>query len=541
MGARASFIEGYAGRLSAAPGERIPFHISTTAAHYRMEIARLGRAREVVWEQEGLPGARHPVPSSASTRGCAWPVALEVEVPQAWRSGCYSVVLQGDEAGECSSEMSFVVRSAHPGRDTSILMQLTTNTYNAYNTYGGANLYRGPEGPARRVSFERPEARLPGLDGVYFFDLPDEVEEELDRGLISEQLQAIFQQRAEECRISSIELTLHGEIFTHKAGREWEIVDPFGAGPLSYQIKKQNGRIQVYNATSAGENGWRNWEYPFVAWAEGQGYRMDFAVNADLEFRPEILASYKLVLSVGHDEYWSAPMRDHLEAFIGAGGNVAFFSGNAVYWQVRFEDEGRSMVCWKNHEQDPLYRTGDHRLLSTLWCHRLIGRPENQLTGVSFAYGGYSRFFDQFRDAPGGYTVHRPEHWIFAGTGLQEGDLLGVRDKIVSYECDGCDLEWHAGRPVPTCRDGTPESFQVLATAPAALTSFDQSLEMMNAALYEEGAAKEHPQPGAAVLGLYERGGTVVTCGCTHWASGLRGNDPTVEQITRNILARLSV
>ena len=68
--------------------------------------------------------------------------------------------------------------------------------------------------------------------------------------------------------------------------------------------------------------------------------------------------------------------------------------------------------------------------------------------------------------------MHRPDHWILAGTGLKQGDLLGTRDKIVTYECDGCDLEWRDGLPVPTCRDGTPETFEILATAPAGLTSF---------------------------------------------------------------------
>ncbi len=540
MSAPVSFIEGYAGRLSVEPGERIPFHISTSAARYAVEIARLGTEREVVWSREGLQGARHPVPENASTHGCGWPVALEVEVPQGWRSGCYSVVLQGADSAACRSELSFVVRHAHPGREASILMQLTTNTYNAYNTYGGSNLYRGPDGPARRVSFDRPEARMPGMDGIFFFDLPEELHDELDGGVISERFQEVFQQQVEEHGIPGVDLTLHGEIFKRTA-QEWEIVDPFGAGPMGYQVVKRDGRIQVFNGTSAAENGWRNWEHPFVAWAERQGYRIDFAVNSDLEFRPRILEPYKLVLSVGHDEYWSAPMRDNLEAFIAAGGNVAFFSGNAVYWQVRSADEGRTLVCWKDYKLDPLYQSGDHRLLSTLWCHRLIGRPENQLTGVSFAYAGYTRFFDQFRDALGGYTVHRPDHWILAGTGLKRGDLLGTRDKIVTYECDGCDLEWRDGLPVPTCRDGTPETFEILATAPAGLTSFDQSLEMMSEALYEEGSGKQHPQPGTAVLGLYNRGGTVFTAGSTHWACGLRGNDPVVEQITRNILDRLSV
>ena len=69
-------------------------------------------------------------------------------------------------------------------------------------------------------------------------------------------------------------------------------------------------------------------------WAEENGYKIDYAVNSDLEFNPELLDYYRLVLSVGHDEYWSTPMRDNLEAFIADGGNVAFFSGNTCCWQV---------------------------------------------------------------------------------------------------------------------------------------------------------------------------------------------------------------
>jgi hypothetical protein len=41
-------------------------------------------------------------------------------------------------------------------------------------------------------------------------------------------------------------------------------------------------------------------------------------------------------------------------------------------------------------------------------------------------------------------------------------------------------------------------------------------------------------------LGVYTRGGTVFTCGSTDWSHGLTGKDPIVEQVTRNVLNRLS-
>ena len=71
-----------------------------------------------------------------------------------------------------------------------------------------------------------------------------------------------------------------------------------------------------------------------MQWAERAGYQVDVAVNADLEQRPEIVDGYPLVVSVGHDEYWSWGMRDTAEAYIAGGGNVAFLSGNSVCWQV---------------------------------------------------------------------------------------------------------------------------------------------------------------------------------------------------------------
>jgi hypothetical protein len=454
----AAFVEAYTDRLSYQPGDRVRLHVSTSASRYSVEVARIGVKREVVFTKDGLAGASQPVPNDASSHGCGWPTALKVPVDRAWPSGYYQVILRtGEEGGRTArGEAFFVVRAAEPGRDAKILLQLCTNTYNAYNRWGGSSLYGGPKGMVRRVSFQRP----------YMGFVPT------DR-------------------------------FTRRF------------------------------------SGWHNWEQPFGAWAEAAGYRIDYAVNSDLEFRPEMLKGYRLVLSVGHDEYWSAPMRDHLEAFVGKGGNVAFFSGNTCFWQVRSEDDGRALVSWKmDFDKDPVYTSDDRRQLTGMWSNYLVERPENSLTGVSFCYGGYHHFFEIGGD--GGYTIHRPNHWLFAGTGLKRGDRLGQKDKVVGYECDGCRFTLADGLPVPTGTDGTPEGFQILATAPAGLSvKHDDSLLWVSEALYGKGTKKRIEQPGSAVLGCYTRGGTVFTTGCTEWSRGLQGRDPVIERITRNILDRL--
>ncbi len=451
--ARSLYVEGYTDQLSYQPGDKIEFHVSTTAPTWSMEISRLGAASEKVLDKNELPGAAHPVPANASSHGCRWPVAHSLKVPESWRSGYYEAVLRvadrgGDFTGRnrrtAESRLFFVIRSSQPGRDSKILLQLTTNTYNAYNNWGGHSLYAfhaRNKLQGTRVSFERP------LEGFF-----------------------------------------------------------------------------------------RNWELPFVAWAERNGYKLDYAVNSDLEFRPELLKHYKLVLSVGHDEYWSSPMRDHLEAYIKDGGNVAFFSGNTCCWQVRSEEQGRALVSYKQaFVLDPLFPAKDHRLLASLWSHHLVARPENQLVGVGFLYGGYHRSHGQFMDGSGALTVHRPDHWVFAGSGLKADDAFGGQNTIVGYECDGCELQWKDGLPFATHRDGTPESFVVLGTCPARWHP-DDALWYDRFPRDKSGA----PIEGAAVMGVYTRGGTVFCAGTTDWAHGLKGDDPVTETITRNLLDRLS-
>ncbi len=441
-------LAGYTGKVSYAPGEEITLHVSTNLPTFAAEITRHGLKPEKVWEQQDVAGKEYPVPEDSSSMGCRWPQALTLKIPAGWRSGYYQVRLHGVRPAATPAEAPtpaeascfFVLRAAEPGRTSRILLQLSTNTYNAYNNWGGFSLYAyngrgGNQG--HQVSFQRPPASQ-----------------------------------------------------------------------------------------------FSNWEQPFVEWAERSGFTFEYAANSDLEFHPEILQHYRLVLSVGHDEYWSAPMRDHLEKFIGGGGNVAFFSGNTCCWQVRSSPDGQTLTCWKqNFPSDPVYgaRAG-YASLSSLWSHHLVQRPENQLTGVGFLWGGYHKSHGQLMDGSGAFTVHRPDHWIYQGTGLKRADSFGAKDTIVGYECDGCEIDWKEGLPFPTHRDGTPDTFEILASAPAQWHPDDCQW-------YERW---ENGRKGNAVLGVYQRGGTVFTCGSTDWAHGLRGGDPMVDRITRNILEKLS-
>ncbi|MCE9564347.1 MAG: hypothetical protein K8U57_20110 [Planctomycetes bacterium] len=432
-------IEAYTDQLSYAPGDEMKILASGDQGYFDLKIFRVGVERTPTDVHLKVPVESQSVPKDASSHGCRWAKTTTIKVPESWKTGYYEVVMGRGNAEKAVA--FFVVRPKEPGKNAKILLQLSTNTYNAYTNWGGYSLYAyngRHKVQGRRVSFDRPQ---------------------------------------------------------------------------SSQFSR--------------------WEEPFVKWADANGYALDYAVNSDLEFRPEILKNYKLVLSVGHDEYWSAPMRDNLEKYIGDGGNVAFFSGNTCCWQVRSEDDGRALACWKqNFGDDPHYKAGTHKTLTSLWSHYLVGRPENALTGVGFLWGGYHRSHGQFMDGPGSFTAHRPEHWLFAGTDLKKGDSFGAKlpgYKVVGYECDGCELEWKDGLPFPTCTDGTPKNFEVLATCPARWAPDDCEW-------YEKW---QKGRTGQAVVGTYTRGGTVVTVGTTDWSHGLRGGDAAVIRITKNVLDKL--
>jgi hypothetical protein len=502
-------VTGYCWPQSVEAGGSVGLHLSSTdGAPVRMEVARVGRARHVVIDAHPVAAEDHPVPADAATHGCSWPAACSIDVDPAWPSGYYEVTLTITDTGgkERTEHAFFVVRptlgsSGAPASGASILLVLATNTWHAYNDFGGSNLYTG----ATQVSMERPMAR------GYLAKPPG-------------------------------------------AGRRVTSVHP-----PDPQLAAHVGYLQLNHLSAwAGSAGWPDWELPFVQWAEREGYTFDVATNADLEEHPELLAGspeagYRLVLSVGHDEYWSGPMRDTVEGFIARGGNVAFFSGNTAFWQVRHE--GSVMVGYKgNFRRDPVYETGQVAQLTSMWSDHLVARPENEMTGVSFSRGGYHRIGRRVTNGAGGYTIHRHDHWLFEHTGIGYGDVLGADAVVVGYECDGCDFTYRDGLPHPTHTDGTPATFTILGTAPAA--HFTRTTaprpphpkelaedEFIAWRLFDDRSpeAVERVSHGHAVLGTYTSpaGGVVVTSGSTDWAHGLGGRSPQVEQITRNVLDRL--
>ncbi|WP_323378628.1 N,N-dimethylformamidase beta subunit family domain-containing protein [Streptomyces smaragdinus] len=259
------------------------------------------------------------------------------------------------------------------------------------------------------------------------------------------------------------------------------------------------------------------WEEPLLRWLHRTGRPVEYCSGFDLHDGAELLAPYRLLVVNGHDEYWTAGMRDSVEGFVRKGGNLAVFAGNTAWWQIRLEDDGRTMVCHRDAAADPMTAV-DPALATVEWSASPVDRPENTMTGVSFRAGAGAWGPGMTVMGEEAYTVRFADHWVFEGTGLSDGDSF-ARGSL-GYETDAAELDWSLGVPRSTGRDGTPRSFTTLATA-----------DLRHWRVYGQG--------GWATMGTHRLGaGTVFNAATICWGRAL--GDPAVDRVTRNVLDRLS-
>ncbi len=142
-----------------------------------------------------------------------------------------------------------------------------------------------------------------------------------------------------------------------------------------------------------------NSEYPMVRWLEANGYDVSYFSGVDSDQRGYLILNHKIFLSVGHDEYWSAGQRANVEAARGAGVNLAFFSGNEMFWKTRWENsiDGtgtpyRTLVCYKETQANA--KIDPTAAWTGTWRDPRFsppadgGRPENALSGTIFMVNG---------------------------------------------------------------------------------------------------------------------------------------------------------
>ncbi|HEY9374431.1 N,N-dimethylformamidase beta subunit family domain-containing protein [Streptomyces sp.] len=261
--------------------------------------------------------------------------------------------------------------------------------------------------------------------------------------------------------------------------------------------------------SGSGVPSWFNMDTSFTRWAEAAGYDVTYASSLDLHDGTVDPAKYRAVFFPGHDEYWSRPMFDAATKAVGAGTNLAFLGANNVYFHVRMEPsrtgvKDRLMACYKSTPDptpDAAGRTSRFREIA------LDGRhAEQQLLGIQF--NGIVP-----TDKPFPLVVKNAQHWLWAGTGVRDGDKL---PGLVGIEADAHDPK--AVQPLGARRT-------LLAESP-----YKDSRPGVRHRTVQHTAFTEFPS-----------GGSVFVAGTFHWPIALVDGDSWADEQIKNKDARKAV
>ena len=279
-----------------------------------------------------------------------------------------------------------------------------------------------------------------------------------------------------------------------------------------------------------------NAEYPMIRWLEANGYGVSYTTGVDSDRRGSLIRNSRVFMSNGHDEYWSGAQRSNVEGARDAGVNLAFFSGNEVFWKIRWENsiDGattpyRTLVCYKETHADA--KIDPSAAWTGTWRDPRFsppadgGRPENRLTGTIFTVndGATSSIVVPAEDG-------RLRFWRGTSVAsLPDGSSATLPFGTLGYEWNE-DLD-NGFRP--------PGLFRMSST-----TVSDVPLLQDWGSTYASGTATHS-------LTMYRAasGALVFGAGTIQWAWGLdsvhdRGSgaaDPRMQQATVNLLADMAV
>jgi hypothetical protein len=451
-------IEGYAGATSVERGESIELFVHTDAAQWVLEVFRIGwyaglGARRVAGP---LPqrGTRQTMPTMDIQTGlvdCAWrdPVRLQTADATDGSPWPSGVYLARLTEGVRGTQSFVVFVVRDDARPSDLLVQLGVTTYQAYNAWGGKSLYHWGSSQGQRAS-------------KVCFNRP----------------------------------------YAANAANP-QAAYGMGAGEFLTNLQPCDDSYPISNAA---------WDINTVRWLEREGFDVAYSTDLDTHRRAPSPQHCKAWLSIGHDEYWTCAMRDHVEAARDAGVHLAFLGANAAYWQVRLEPStasgtrDRIMVCHKKAKVDPCFAQSP-MLATDKWRSAAVNRPEEQLLGVMYAGD----------PVDGDIVVVAAEHWIFGGTGLSSGDTV---PGLLGYEVD--------------CIQGQgPAEVTVLAASPWSTLVEPRTRGVAHMTL--------HRAPSGAL---------VFASGTIQWAWGLDDfnapslrtsrSSPAARRITSNVLHRMT-
>jgi N,N-dimethylformamidase len=368
----------------ARTGERseLRFH---GAEPYRLSLWRYGRERELQrilgwYDEHGPRAVMQILPDGDFTvDGVHWNEVgysgnphhtYKVAAPE--RSGLYYVHAEGESGAWFSAP--WVVAPAAPSARVAVV--LSTNTWNAYNLFGGrSNYVNTPWLPDRPVVNARQDLDRFDQSAMSSWGHPDSVYQPL-----------------------SFERPEPGNLVPRDARPE----DPIG------------GRL----ASSLAPAEWR-----LLAWLEREGFGYDTYADQQLHDGTLDLAAYQVLIISVHPEYWSRRMLERVRDWVDAGGRFVVLGGNSINCEVVPSDDGRSLrfltqltstdgALGMPDADDPSIWY-DSRFHRTAFAEAGVMGLATTETGIMTA-------------APYRVTTGMAGHWAFAGTGLADGELFGT-------------------------------------------------------------------------------------------------------------------
>nr|BAG82735.1 putative large subunit of N,N-dimethylformamidase [uncultured bacterium] len=275
----------------------------------------------------------------------------------------------------------------------------------------------------------------------------------------------------------------------------WERPEPFNHIPAQVESTDAIAGRQSCHLAEA--------EWRFLAWLEREGFAYDLYSEHQLHNGEVPLDAYKIVISQVHPEYWSAKMYDDIKAWTrDRGGRFMYLGGNGLNCEAEILDEHR--MRYKTHIVSPPSGVGsldpdDPTKTYESRFHR-THESEANLLGVVFMETGI------MTAAP--YETLRPEHWVFAGTGLRVGDHFGVHS---------------LHERIPGGASGH-ETDKMSPSSPPDTILLARGL---------------NPDDGGAHMTIYETesGGAVFSVGSITWSACILVDDP-VSRITANVITR---
>ncbi len=297
-------------------------------------------------------------------------------------------------------------------------------------------------------------------------------------------------------------------VATYEAYNNWGGQSLYEFNSINSKRAYQVSFDRPYSGDTSGTGDFFTGDYNMIRFLEKNSYNMAYASSVDLQTNPNLMASHKVFLSNYHDEYWSMTMHTNLQNALGQGKSAAFFDADSIYWQIRFDKSSsgvanRVITCYKDVALDPMSQTNPS-LTTTLWRNSPVNMPENALLGEM-----YDSQFSWGKTFP--WVVTNANHWIYNGTGLNNGDSISG---VVGYEYDRI---WNNGL--------TPVGLVTLSSSP--VTDIYGNNGTANGTIYTA-------SPG---------NGLVFDAGTMYWEWKLddntlnaHGADPRIQQMTINVL-----